>query len=77
MSIITTRKTRQVVIASSAMPMATKPTREGDIIDCAGTFDFTGGTGKYRGITGHNTFAGHTQVNWPDGTASGYSIINR
>jgi hypothetical protein len=50
---------------------------EGDIVNCAGTFDYTGGTGKYRGINGHNTFSGHTSVNWPDGTASGFSTVNR
>ena len=50
---------------------------EGDVPVCAGTFDFTGGTGKYSGISGHNSFTGHTQVMWPDGTLSGYSSINR
>jgi hypothetical protein len=50
---------------------------QGDTQICNGTFDFTGGTGKYQGISGGNTFVGHTQVNWPDGTASGYSVINR
>jgi hypothetical protein len=50
---------------------------EGDTATCSGTFDFTGGTGKYRAISGRNTFVSHTQVNWPDGTASGYSIWNR
>ena len=42
-----------------------------------GTIDYAGGTGKYQGINGHNTFLGHIQVNWSDGTASGYSTINR
>jgi hypothetical protein len=50
---------------------------EGDIATCTGTFDYSGGTGKYRGINGHNTFVGHIQVNWPDGASSGYSTINR
>jgi hypothetical protein len=43
----------------------------------AGTFDYTGGTGKYKGLTGKNTFFGITQVNWADGTTSGYSTWNR
>lgn len=43
----------------------------------AGTFEYTGGTGKYKDIRGSNNFSGITQVNWADGTASGYSIWNR
>ena len=50
---------------------------EGDIMMCSGTFDYTGGTGKYKGINGHNTFLGHIQVNWSGGTTSGYSTFNR
>jgi hypothetical protein len=50
---------------------------QGDTQSCNGTFEYTGGTGKYQGISGSNTFVGHTQVNWPDGTASGYSTFNR
>lgn len=42
-----------------------------------GTFEYTGGTGKYQGITGKNTFAGVTQVRWEDGTFTGYSTWNR
>ncbi len=42
-----------------------------------GTFEYTGGTGKYKGITGSNTFVGVTQVNWADGTSSGYATWNR
>jgi len=42
-----------------------------------GTFEYTGGSGKYKSITGSNTFVGVTQVNWQDGTASGYAIWNR
>ena len=38
-----------------------------------GTFQYTGGTGKYKGISGNNTFVGITQVNWRDG----YAIWNR
>jgi hypothetical protein len=50
---------------------------QGDTQNCNGTFEYTGGTGKYQGISGSNTFVGRTQVNWPDGTASGYSTFNR
>jgi hypothetical protein len=42
-----------------------------------GTFEWTGGTGKYKEIKGDNTFVGHTQVNWSDGTATGYATWNR
>jgi len=42
-----------------------------------GTFQYTGGTGKYKGISGSNTFVGVTQVNWQDGTSSGYATWNR
>ena len=42
-----------------------------------GTFEFTGGTGKYAGIKGDNTFVGHTSINWPDGTATGFATWNR
>jgi hypothetical protein len=42
-----------------------------------GTFEWTGGTGKYKEIKGSNTFVGVTQVNWPDGTATGYATWNR
>jgi hypothetical protein len=42
-----------------------------------GTFEYTGGTGKYAGISGRNRFVGITQVNWADGTSSGYATWNR
>ena len=42
-----------------------------------GTFQYTGGTGKYKGISGSNTFVGVTQVNWQDGTSTGYATWNR
>jgi hypothetical protein len=42
-----------------------------------GSFEYTGGTGKYSGISGKNSFVGVTQVNWSDGTASGYATWNR
>ena len=42
-----------------------------------GTFEYTGGTGKYAGITGKNTYAATTLVNWQDGTSSGVSTWNR
>ena len=42
-----------------------------------GSFTFTGGTGKYSGISGTNPFVGITLVNWTDGTTSGYSTWNR
>jgi hypothetical protein len=50
---------------------------QGDTQSCNGTLEYTGGTGKYQGISGSNTFVGHIQVNWPDGTASGYTTFNR
>jgi len=42
-----------------------------------GSFTFTGGTGKYSGISGTNPFIGITLVNWADGTTSGYATWNR
>jgi hypothetical protein len=42
-----------------------------------GTFEYTGGTGKYQAIAGKNTFAASTQVRWEDGTSSGYATWNR
>jgi hypothetical protein len=42
-----------------------------------GTFDDTGGTGKYKDIKGTNTFVVNTVVNWADGTATGYATWNR
>jgi len=42
-----------------------------------GTFSFTGGTGKYKGIAGGNSFVGTTEVQWPDGGVSGYSTWNK
>ena len=42
-----------------------------------GTFEYTGGTGKYAGISGKNKFTGVTLVNWSDGTTSGYATWNR
>jgi hypothetical protein len=50
---------------------------EGGGITYHGTFEYTGGTGKYKGITGQNTFTGHIQVNWPDGTSTAYATWNR
>ena len=50
---------------------------EGDTQICRGTFDYTGGTGKYQGVSGSNTFTGVIHVNWPDGMASGYATWNR
>ncbi len=37
---------------------------------CQGTFQWTGGTGKYTGITGNNTFTGFPLPS----SASGYSV---
>ena len=48
----------------------------GDTKSFPGTFEYTGGTGKYKAINGSNTFVAVTQVNWTDGTASGYATWN-
>ena len=50
---------------------------EGDTQDGAGTFEYTGGTGKYKGISGSNKFVGNRILNWADGTASGHATWNR
>ncbi|HTT40443.1 MAG TPA: hypothetical protein VMH32_22545 [Burkholderiales bacterium] len=49
----------------------------GDTVTGPGTFQYVGGTGKYQGITGSNTFVGVTQVNWQDGTSTGFATWNR
>lgn len=50
---------------------------DGDGHSAPGTFRYTGGTGKYAGISGEYTFTGVTEVNWKDGMAAGYAIWNR
>jgi hypothetical protein len=50
---------------------------QGQAAVCNGAWDFVGGSGKFEGITGHNTFTGYTLVDWKDGTLSGHSSINR
>ena len=44
-----------------------------------GTWHYTGGTGKYEGINTEAvyTFDGVTQINWADGTSTGYATWNR
>jgi hypothetical protein len=43
-----------------------------------GTWEWTGGTGKYTEIKGGGyTYTGNLSVNWPDGSASGYATWNR
>jgi hypothetical protein len=42
-----------------------------------GTWEWTGGTGKYKEIKGSNTYEGHLTANWQDGTSSGYVTWNR
>lgn len=49
----------------------------GDGRSGAGTFAYTGGTGKYKGIKGTNNFTTLIQVNWPDGTTSGFATWNK
>lgn len=43
---------------------------------CKGPFEYTGGSGKYKGASGASSFTGVT-VNWKDGTATGYSDWNK
>ena len=50
---------------------------EGDTVACSGTFEYTGGTGKYEKVTGSNTFAAKTAVQWKDGMAAGSATWNR
>lgn len=50
---------------------------KGDGRSGAGTFSYTGGTGKYKGIKGTNNFTTLIQVNWPDGTTSGFASWNK
>ena len=50
---------------------------EGDPGKAPGKFTYTGGTGKYSGISGTYAFVGATEINWSDGTATGYATWNR
>jgi hypothetical protein len=50
---------------------------EGDTVHCTGPFEYTGGTGKYSNISGQNSFSATTEVNWQDGTATGFATWNR
>lgn len=50
---------------------------EGDTEGCKGTFEYTGGTGKFAKINGSNTFSSSTSVRWNDGTVSGAATWNR
>jgi hypothetical protein len=50
---------------------------KGDGRKGAGTFTYTGGTGKYQGISGSSGFGSLIRVNWADGTTSGYATWNR
>jgi hypothetical protein len=40
---------------------------------CAGTSEYIGGAGKYRGITGKVNFVGHPIGDWQDGTSTHWS----
>jgi|TARA_B110000438_G_C15761704_1_gene627605 hypothetical protein len=43
-----------------------------------GSFTYSGGTGKYEGMSGDGgTIIGHIVTNWTDGDASGYALWNR
>jgi hypothetical protein len=50
---------------------------DGDTINCTGTFQYTGGTGKYQSASGDNTFVAVTTGVWKDGSVSGLAIWNR
>ena len=39
----------------------------------AGTIKYTGGTGKYKDWSAEIPFLGTSQINWSDGTATGYA----
>lgn len=50
---------------------------KGDGRKGAGSFTFTGGTGKYSSIRGTNALTTAIQVNWADGTTSGFASWNK
>jgi hypothetical protein len=50
---------------------------EGDTVHCMDHSRTRGGTGKYSSISGQNTFSATTEVNWQDGTATGFATWNR
>jgi hypothetical protein len=50
---------------------------EGDTVTWPGTFEWSGGTGKYQSISGSNGFVTYVTTIWPDGTSSSYTTWNR
>jgi hypothetical protein len=42
-----------------------------------GTYMWTGGAGKCKDMKGNGSYFSVTSVNRPDGTASGYAVLNR
>jgi len=46
---------------------------EGDASRVPGTFSYTGGAGKYKGISGNNNFVAGPAVLRKDGAASGFA----
>jgi hypothetical protein len=54
-----------------------KWTCEGDTVDCTGTFEYTGGAGRYQSASGTNAFKARTVANWTDGNVSGFATWNR
>jgi hypothetical protein len=54
-----------------------KWTCEGNTVDCTGTFEYTGGTGRYQSASGTNAFKARTVANWTDGNVSGFATWNR
>ena len=50
---------------------------DGDTVNCTGTFEYTGGSGKYQSASGTNTFRAMSTGVWRDGNISGFAIWNR
>jgi hypothetical protein len=50
---------------------------DGDIVDCSGAFQYTGGTGKYQSASGSNSFKARNTGNRKDGNVSGFATRTR
>jgi hypothetical protein len=50
---------------------------DGDTVDCSGTFQYGGGTGKYQSASGNNAFKARNTGNCKDGNVSDFATWNR
>lgn len=63
----------QIFVAIRSVPMPQADWPQGATGASAGTWSYTGGTGKYEGITGDGTYTANTMMSLPGGIIWGYS----